>query len=161
MNCSRCGKDAQKYIRRTEDNREITLYLCPACYEHLYPAGQLGDILTPRFGDSDEIEKKCPHCGTTLLDFRRTGLLGCAYCYTAFRKELIPAVQHIQGEIQHRGKAQSEDAVEIYDMVCGLVKEQEMEKERLRRAKERGDTAGAARAQKRLAEIAHRLGEET
>ena len=70
-------------------------------------------------------------------------------------------MQYIQGEVQHLGKAQSADAIEIYDMVRGLVKEQQSERERLRRAEERGDTAGAARAKKRLEEISRRLGEET
>ena len=161
MQCSKCKiREAQKYTRRSGD-KEVTVYLCPACYDLLYPAGDSDELFTALLGNLGESEKACPHCGITLLDFRRTGLLGCAHCYTAFRNELIPTVQYIQGKLQHDGKAQSEEAREKYDMMLALVKEQEMEKERLRRAEERGDTTGAARARKRLGEIDRRLGEET
>ncbi len=48
--------------------------------------------------------KVCSVCGTTIEDFRRTGLLGCANCYRVFREEIFPVVQNMQGSAQHVGK---------------------------------------------------------
>jgi protein arginine kinase activator len=33
--------------------------------------------------------KKCPKCDHSTLDIIKTGKLGCSYCYTAFKDELI------------------------------------------------------------------------
>lgn len=48
--------------------------------------------------------KVCSVCGTTIEDFRRTGLLGCTNCYRVFREEILPAVRNMQGALQHEGK---------------------------------------------------------
>ena len=46
---------------------------------------------------------RCPDCGTTYLDFRRTGRLGCPYDYVVFRGGLLPLLDRVQRK-QHRGK---------------------------------------------------------
>ncbi|MGE5481441.1 MAG: UvrB/UvrC motif-containing protein [Bacteroidota bacterium] len=47
---------------------------------------------------------RCEVCGTTLADFRRTGLLGCAHCYERFASSLEPVIRQVQGSTNHRGK---------------------------------------------------------
>lgn len=47
---------------------------------------------------------RCEVCGTTLADFRRTGLLGCAHCYARFAGPLEPVIRQVQGSTTHRGK---------------------------------------------------------
>lgn len=93
MLCTACGKDqAQNYRCRTKEG-EKTLLLCPACYRRLY-GGK----------DAPAGAQECPSCGMTLAEFRKTGLLGCADCYTAFREELLPTVKNVQGKLRHTGK---------------------------------------------------------
>ena len=37
-------------------------------------------------------------------EFRKGGMLGCAECYQAFRKELTPLITRVQGRAQHAGR---------------------------------------------------------
>ena len=46
----------------------------------------------------------CTHCKTTLEEFLQTGLIGCAFCYVTFRKNLLLAIEKTQGKIEHCGK---------------------------------------------------------
>ena len=94
MLCSQCGKNqAQPYVRRTAEG-EKTVFLCPDCYRRLYGEAR----------PEANAQRACPSCGATLAQFRKTGLLGCADCYSVFREELIPTVQFIQGRLRHTGK---------------------------------------------------------
>ena len=126
--------------------KESTLCLCPACYRKLYPEGDALDLFTQFLGNTGgRRSKACPSCGTTLGDFRKTGLVGCAECYDAFRDDLLPSIRYIQRDVVHRGKQPNEFAGTKYDMVRELVQEQarvrlELDKamldEDFRRAKE-------------------------
>ncbi|MBE3591255.1 MAG: UvrB/UvrC motif-containing protein [Firmicutes bacterium] len=46
---------------------------------------------------------RCPACGLPFQEFARTGMLGCAHCYEAFRHELGPAIRRIHGAARHVG----------------------------------------------------------
>ena len=46
----------------------------------------------------------CPKCGETYAQFQKSGMLGCAQCYQAFRKELMPLISRVQGRAQHAGR---------------------------------------------------------
>ena len=37
-------------------------------------------------------------------EYTRTGLVGCASCYDAFRNELMPVIRGIHGKTKHEGK---------------------------------------------------------
>ena len=103
MLCAQCGKNqAQKYVRRTNEG-EKAVYLCPDCYRRLY-GGARENETSPYRDSAKGVPKECPSCGATLGEFRRTGLLGCADCYSVFREALIPTVQVVQGRISHTGK---------------------------------------------------------
>lgn len=132
--------------------------LCAACYEKLYPEREEeGDFFASFVGGEEKGGNRCPACGTTLEDFRHTGLLGCAYCYTAFRAELLPAVHYAQGKLQHEGKAPSGRADEQYDLIRELVHEQERLKTCIRAAEAEGDDFVVRKLKGRLAEINRRL----
>lgn len=45
----------------------------------------------------------CPRCGTTYETFRKTGMLGCANCYSAFREQLAALLKRTHGQTQHVG----------------------------------------------------------
>lgn len=155
MLCSNCGRNSAKEYVRKADGRDLRLTLCPSCYDALYPSGE-DDFFTSFLGNTGA-KKSCSACGTTLDNFRATGLLGCAYCYTAFREELTPTVKYIQGKIRHEGKSPDSAAVEKYDMVRELVREQEEVKSNLERAIQEQDYGTAELYKVRLKEINHKL----
>ena len=47
---------------------------------------------------------QCPRCGLLYSQFKETGRLGCAECYTAFQFQLRPLLRRIHGDTRHRGK---------------------------------------------------------
>jgi len=47
----------------------------------------------------------CPNCKLTFVEFRNTGLLGCASDYDAFEKALVPLIERAHdGSSHHIGK---------------------------------------------------------
>ena len=103
MVCSNCNKREASHTVCGEDGTE--LHLCDGCYERLggaasylgEDAGFLADFLST--GQDEDV--RCPVCGTTVADYRRTGLVGCASCYTAFREEIMPFVRRMHGKTRH------------------------------------------------------------
>ena len=94
----------------------------------------------------------CPRCGASLDDFRRTGLLGCAECYTVFREDILPTVRYTQGKTRHGGRTPEADAGEKY----ALVLEQELLRGEIERALREERYTQAEEMQKRLKET-HRI----
>lgn len=139
MFCTMCGNDGAKaYMRQTKDGQK-SVCLCPACYRKIY-----GKDAPVRPENANE--RACPSCGRTLGEFKKTGLLGCADCYKAFRDDLVPIVQFTQGRLHHTGK----------DPDLTLKGEEEELREELKVARERGDGFMEERIRYRLAVI-HRL----
>ena len=46
----------------------------------------------------------CNNCGTTLEEFKKTGLLGCDNCYNEFSSNIESIAKRLQGSIEHKGK---------------------------------------------------------
>ncbi len=49
-------------------------------------------------------ELRCPGCGMTQSDFKRSGRLGCAQCYKTFAEGLAPLIRGMHKGEQHIGK---------------------------------------------------------
>lgn len=49
-------------------------------------------------------ERTCSRCKTTLSDFYRTNMLGCANCYKVFEDEIREVLLSKQGAMNHIGK---------------------------------------------------------
>lgn len=45
----------------------------------------------------------CSFCSSTLRDFRQTGRVGCAHCYTAFEHSLRNLLRRVHGNSRHAG----------------------------------------------------------
>ena len=161
MLCENCGKNpAQKFIRSV-NGREIAVELCPACYRALYPEKQ--NELFAAFPGGASAGKACPACGTTMAQFRRTGLLGCAYCYSAFRAELLETVRglhNMQGEVRHTGRRPSASAEEKYDRARDYAARKEGLIEQLEEAVRAGDYARAKQLQGELKALSQALQRE-
>ncbi len=104
MLCSHChNKEATHGV----DGEDGLPPLCDDCFARLgEAAGYFGSDagLFVSFMQPETSEGVCPACGTALSDYARTGLLGCAECYEAFREQLRPAVRRIHGRTVHTGK---------------------------------------------------------
>ncbi len=151
--CSNCGKKgAERRIVR--EGRELRLVLCDACFARLYPAQDAGPFNV--FGEGER-GPRCPACGTTYAEYRATGLLGCADCYSAFREKLMPVIRYMHGSTRHAGVAPSGAAEQNYDLIRGLVRSKDMLLKELKEAEERGDTAAAARIREQVRGIDRKL----
>ncbi len=117
MVCDAC-KQRQATVHLTEivNDQMTELHLCEEC------ANQKGAQVESHFGLSDllsgladfskttEVEeevstKACPNCGMTYDDFRKMGRLGCAECYTTFKRNLTSLLKRIHGSPHHLGKS--------------------------------------------------------
>ncbi len=87
----------------------------------------------------DLAQLRCPDCGTTFLDFRRTGRLGCPYDYVVFRHGLIPLLDRVQRSQHHTGKRpqRAAEVIEAHSPIRAL-------RQRLRQAVEAEDYQQAA-----------------
>lgn len=158
MLCENCGKrPAQKFIRNV-DGKEVVVELCPVCFRTLY-AKKPGTTFTSLMGTPAREDAACPVCGTTFGEFRRTGLLGCAGCYDAFREELTSTVRGIQGKLRHTGKRPEAHTEEDYDRMRAYVSQRELLREQAEEAMRRHDFVTARRLQQELRRLSSR-GEE-
>ncbi len=93
-------------------------------------------------------EKKCPVCGSTYSDFRRTGKLGCGECYNTFRQAVAQTLRQVQPSIQHTGKIPPKSGEELK-----LKKKYEQLKQELSAAVKNEDYETAAKLHKQVREI--------
>jgi len=71
--------------------------------------GSLFDMVESNNREMD----RCPKCQISFVDFKRTGLLGCDYCYEHFSKSLIPTIKRVQGGLVHTGKIPKNATIEV------------------------------------------------
>jgi len=160
MTCDLCGK-SEATVHLTEVINESTreLHLCEACArekgaqaaEGFGLAGLLAgltDFGTKLEEGQTKSKLKCPQCGMTYEDFRRSGKLGCGNCYETFHRALGPLLKRIHGSAQHVGK------VPVVRAAPRRTKDQLGElqhlKERLRQAIGAEDFEEAARLRDRI-----------
>jgi protein arginine kinase activator len=90
-------------------------HLCEQCAqeEGIMPKPQahipINELLAGLVANKASIQQladlACPQCGTTFVEFRNNGLLGCPHDYDAFEKALIPLVERAHdGASHHIGK---------------------------------------------------------
>ena len=115
MLCDHCReRDAVVHLTQIVENAVTQLHLCEKCAAAkgiettiAMPKHPLGDFLhaaqhpvSPSAGD----QTRCAYCETTLRDFRASGRLGCAHCYTAFEGALRELLRRVQGGARHAGR---------------------------------------------------------
>ena len=152
MLCENCGKHPAQTFRRKIDGREVVIELCPACYRALYP--EKGAAFSSLMGGGGGGNSACPVCGTTIEEFSRTGLVGCAGCYEAFRTQLLSSLRGIQRDLYHTGKRPETQAEENYDRVRAYASRGEQLRKQLEEAVRRRDFVTAGRLQSELRRLA-------
>jgi protein arginine kinase activator len=113
MLCDVCKcNDATVFLTQILEGKMQKVNLCDACSKEKGvqdPTGfALADLLLG-IGAAEEIEKgaptqKCPVCGYTQADFKKTGRLGCSTCYATFGEGLNTLLKAMHKGTEHVGK---------------------------------------------------------
>ena len=113
MLCDVCKcNDASVFLTQILEGKMQKVNLCDACSKEKGvqdPTGfALADLLLG-IGAAEEIEKgaatqKCPVCGFTQADFKKTGRLGCSACYRTFGEGLESLLKAMHKGTEHVGK---------------------------------------------------------
>ena len=123
MMCEECGvRPASIHLTTITQGMKTEKNLCPICMAkyHRLPgmdlngiAGMLNNLILPREAEKNEDplgredaypDIMCPECGTTYEEFRKSGFVGCAHCYSEFREPMLRILQKVHGSVHHTGK---------------------------------------------------------
>ena len=113
MNCDVCKKNAATvFLTQIVEGKMQKVNLCEACSKEkgvTDPTGfALADMLLG-LGASKEMEKsgagqRCPTCGFSQADFKKTGRFGCSNCYEVFAEGLENMLKSMHKGTNHVGK---------------------------------------------------------
>jgi len=113
MVCDVCKTNqATVFLTQIVDGKMQKVNLCESCSKEkgvTDPTGfALADLLLG-LGAAQEIEKsgtlqKCPACGFSQADFKKTGRLGCPLCYDTFSEGLNSLLKAMHKGTSHVGK---------------------------------------------------------
>lgn len=113
MNCDVCkASQATVFLTQIVEGKMQKVNLCEACSKEkgvTDPTGfALADLLLG-LGAAQEMERggtvqKCPSCGFSQADFKKTGRLGCGACYQTFGDGLASLLKGMHKGTAHVGK---------------------------------------------------------
>ncbi len=113
MVCDVCSQNqATVFLTQIVDGKMKKVNLCETCSKEkgvADPTGfELADLLLG-LGAAQEIEKgaagqRCPACGFSQADFKKTGRLGCSVCYDTFSEGLASLIKAMHKGSTHVGK---------------------------------------------------------
>ena len=113
MFCDVCkSKEATVFLTQIVEGKMQKVNLCESCSKEKGvndPTGfALADLLLG-LGAAQEIDKnpagnRCPVCGFSQADFKKTGRLGCSACYDAFAEGLSGMLKNMHRGSVHTGK---------------------------------------------------------
>ncbi|MCD6339348.1 MAG: UvrB/UvrC motif-containing protein [Verrucomicrobia bacterium] len=114
MLCTVCKKkEATVHLTQIVGDKLIKVDLCEECAKEKGiddPTGfALAEVLMG-LGVSEEAgqtasQTRCPQCGCSHADFKKTGRLGCPKCYEVFAEELAEVLKSMHRGARHVGKA--------------------------------------------------------
>ena len=123
MKCQKCNeREANSHIKRIINGRVEEHHLCSKCakemgYSNVFDsfssdfASSFADTFGSMFGSFFENAlpartqaTRCETCGASYADIARTGMMGCADCYSIFEDRILPTVRRIHGNTTHCGK---------------------------------------------------------
>jgi protein arginine kinase activator len=115
MQCSICKeKPATVHLTQIVGDKMQKLDLCEDCAKAKGvndPSGfALADLMLG-LGASQEVEQavgpdlKCPRCGFSQADFKKSGRLGCPECYKTFAEGLAGLLKTMHKGTRHTGKS--------------------------------------------------------
>lgn len=120
--CEYCGSPAQWQFTEVVGGTKHTVYVCANCAREQGIVGHSTIVPTsdsepqpPQMpsisihvtqqidpGSVPTAPRRCPGCGVSLVEIRKTGRVGCPACYATFRDHLEPLLQRVHGTVRHR-----------------------------------------------------------
>jgi protein arginine kinase activator len=118
MLCQKCKKNqATVHLTDIVKEEKHERHLCDECAQaenvtiksHTPINELLASFVMNQAGAQELADLKCELCGTTFVEFRNNGLLGCPNDYDVFEEALLPLLEraHGEGATHHVGKAPS------------------------------------------------------
>jgi protein arginine kinase activator len=113
--CSVCSKSAVYHVTALKEGNVSELHFCEQHF-HDYmskpdsssPEESLAEAFFPESNVEDNLseedEIRCPNCGISYREFREAGRFGCSHDYVIFRERLLPLLENIHNDTEHRGK---------------------------------------------------------
>ena len=115
MLCDICKeKEATVHLTQMVEGKTKKIDLCEDCSKAKGvddPAGfSLADLLlglgaSQEMQESGSTTEKCPKCGFSQADFKKTGRLGCPDCYDHFEEGVESLLKNMHKGTRHVGKA--------------------------------------------------------
>jgi protein arginine kinase activator len=157
MVCDNCHeRDAVVNLTTIENNAVRQLHLCEQCAAERgvetsvatpkHPLGEFLQAVQQQSVSASADAGKCSFCGMTMKDFRDTGRLGCARCYTTFESSMRELLRRVHGGPRHIGRAYRAPHDEVLEK-AGTLGEL---REKLRRAIEQEQFETAAELRDRI-----------
>lgn len=110
MKCEICGQNKAKYKYYEVDSDSVKeLNICEDC------ALKKGIAVKETKGDFSSVKSRCSNCQTTFSEFKKSNMLGCPECYSAFKSKLDIILRQVHPGLKHEGKVPVRDT-EIIDM---------------------------------------------
>lgn len=120
MQCDVCNKNkATVHLTQIGEGGKVhKVDLCEACAKEKGvqdPTGfSLADLLVGLgTGSETKLESpglRCPACGFSQADFKKTGRLGCSECWNTFESQIAPLLKAMHKGERHVGKVPSKAA---------------------------------------------------
>lgn len=114
MNCDFCDKPAVVHEMTVKNGIKKEVHLCQ---EHAVDAGidlpehqPISKLLAQLTVSQPQVRsrserKRCPECGFSFAEFRKSGTLGCPECFKTMEKPLAAIIERAQnGATHHTGK---------------------------------------------------------
>jgi protein arginine kinase activator len=157
MVCDVCReRDAVVNLTTNEANVVRQLHLCERCAAERgvetssatpkHPLNAFLQAVQQQGSMSSTEAGRCAFCGLTMRDFRETGRMGCARCYTTFETSMRDLLRRVHGATRHVGHPYLAPADGVIEKasVLGELREQ------LRRAIEQEQFETAAELRDRI-----------
>ncbi|MES2176493.1 MAG: UvrB/UvrC motif-containing protein [Gemmatimonadota bacterium] len=139
-----------------ENNAVRQLHLCEQCAAERgvetsvatpkHPLGEFLQAVQQQSMPASADAGKCSFCGETMKDFRETGRMGCARCYTTFETSMRELLRRVHGGSRHTGRPYRAPKDELLER-AGVLGEL---REKLRRAIEQEQFEAAAELRDRI-----------
>ncbi len=161
MVCDNCReRDAVVHLTQVVEGAVTQVHLCEKCAADKGVETTVAAPKTPLTsllqtvqqqlvtGASDQT--RCVFCQGTYKDFRASGRLGCARCYSAFEPQLRDLLQRVHGATRHTGRQYAPPAPDQLQRASTVLEL----REQLRRAIELEQFEQAAKLRDQLKEVA-------
>ena len=161
MVCDSCGERDWKVTLTKVVNGTVTqVHLCNECAAEQgvettvaappTPLTSLLQSVQQQMASGTGDQARCSFCQATYKDFRASGRLGCARCYSTFEPQLRDLLQRVHGATRHSGRLYGPPAPEQMQRASTVLEL----REQLRRAIELEQFEQAAKLRDQLKEVA-------